>query len=442
MPEIFYAFIDPKEEYQIDITRLPWDARAAESLISTALLLLAIFSLHWVRARVSFWAAACLFVTLIVPAVVIGPLVHSESQWPIVEINVVLVSCYMCFVIISGYVEITFVRFWGAVVGGHVEGEGTVKSSQGHVLDWALLAALLLVLLAVVMTLGFNVNLNEGLEDIYVVRLQMRDADLGFLAYAGNWAIVVTPSLLYGMLAKNRSRLMLAVALAMAIETLMLVSTSTKVGIWHALIPLSYFVLQPLDHRTRVLAIVGALVAIVLVFPTIGELFPSVSTVFQGVPRRVFYATGFLHGFALEMFSEFPAFGFQDLLSYFTGDVVETRYTYIFGAFVGTGYDSNANVNFLADGYINGRYAGMIGVTIVAATTVGIFAGLSIVSRSLIGVLFLIAMGQAYAESAVQQVYLTGGVLIMMLFLAGRALLMSRVQEHEEVPLANSSVLR
>jgi hypothetical protein len=109
-------------------------------------------------------------------------------------------------------------------------------------------------------------------------------------------------------------------------------------------------------------------------------------------------------------------------LSFFTGDSVETRYTFIFGTLVGSGYESNANVGFLTDGFVNGRVFGMIAVGTAAAVTIGVLAGLSVISRSLMGLLYLINLSQVYAEAAIQQVLLTGGALIVFVVLTLRTI--------------------
>lgn len=426
MPEIFYSYVDPNEEYQLVVIPLSLAQQAGTIVVNSVLLLVCVWSLDWLKNRLSFWIAAALFATLVVPAVVVGPLVYRETPWSIVEVNVLVTLCFLGFSALSGYVE-------GWVAGSRYSAEVVAPPGVSSVaplpdrqlVDWALLAALLIGGFVVVFNLGFNVNLWEGLDEVYVVRLMLREADLGVVGYLSNWAIVLAPCILYGIFGGRAWGIVAALAASLLFETTMLISTSSKVGIWHAILPLFFFLARPFDHRTKVALLVCGLFVVAVVLPFVGELFPELELVFKGVPRRVFYATGFLHGLAIETFAPLPPLGFQDVLAYFTGDSVAIRYTYLLGLFSGLSEGANANVNFLADGYVNGRFAGMIAVAVVAALTAGLVAGLSAITQSTIGTLFLISLGQQYAETAAQQVYLTGGVLIMLAFLAARVVLRS-----------------
>jgi hypothetical protein len=426
MPEIFYSYVDPNEEYQLVVNPLSFGAHAATTVVNSALLLLCVWSFDWVKGRLSFWIATTLFATMVVPAVVVGPLVYRETPWTIVEVNVLVAVCFVGFVALTGYVESLIARRRYSEVGGTSGGLSIleVHLPDRQLVDWALLAALLVGGFIVVFNLGFNVNIREGLDDVYVVRLLLRDADLGLVGYLSNWAIVLAPCILYGILGGRPWGVLAALVASLLFETAMLVSTSSKVGIWHAVLPLFFFLLRSFDHRTRVSLFLCGLFVVTVVLPFVGDMFPELELIFKGVPRRVFYATGFLHGLGIEIFAQMPPLGFQDVRSYFTGEIVPIRYTYLLGLLSGLSEGANANVGFLTDGYVNGRYLGMIAVTVVAALTAGLIAGLAAVSRSTIGTLFLIGLGQQYAETAVQQVYLTGGVLIVLAFLATRATLL------------------
>jgi hypothetical protein len=285
------------------------------------------------------------------------------------------------------------------------------------VLDFALLPLIGVGLVLVVSTIGLNVDLQRGLDDVYSARDYLRDVQLGFVGYVSNWLIVIAPSVIYGILCGGPLQLVLAAASALGLETVMLMSTSARGGLWMALLPPFYFVLRRFAFQTRVALYLLGLFVVVVGLPLAGAATGNFESVLLTVPRRAFYVPGMLHGLAFETFSTLPPLDFVDLTSRFTGEVVQFRYTFVLGLAAGLGGESNANVSFMADAYVNARYFGMILITCVVGMTIGVMAGLAAAASSTMGVLFLIALAQQYAETAFQQVYLTGGMVAVAGFL-------------------------
>lgn len=422
MPEVFFNNIDPKEEYQVGVASLTLNERLFDGALNFGLLAVSVWALRRVHGQICFWACITLLTSAVIPGVVIGPLMHLESRSAIFEMNVVLTACFVGFVFACGLVERVATRIWQpSATEHHVALDDMEFLANRRPLDFAMLGAVMVGAATVVFALGINVDLSAGMDDVYVVRLFLRDVDLGLLGYIFPWVVFLGPAVIYGILGTKPLHIFAAFVLSQGVATVILMSTSVKVGIWVAVLPLLFFALRRYDFLTRMVYLICGLFVVTVVLPLIGSLDEDLQVVFEAVPRRVYYVPGVLHGLGVEIFRGLPPFGFQDLISRFTGEIVQLRYTYILGSLSGYGEQTNANVHFLLDGYINARSLGMVGVTVVAGITVGLLSALVALSRSTIGVLYVLIVGQLYAETAFQQVYLTGGVALMAIFLLVRA---------------------
>ena len=421
MPFVFVEFLDLNEEYQVALAHLTFDEQITIAVAGMVLLAWSVAALWFVRNKLSFWPAIYLLGAMIVPDLTIAPRLYKGDEWDLIELNTVMVGCFVMLVWLSGLVEGTVVRRLG-------DSSPTPPAPDRSILDFSLIPLIAVGLVVVVGAVGLNVDLQRGLEDVYSAREYLRDFQLGFVGYVSNWLIVVAPSAIYGILSGSPLQLIAAAACSLGLETVMLMATSARAGLWLALLPLFYFLLRKFDFQTRVVLYLAGLLAVTVGLPFLGAVTGDFESVLLTVPRRAFYVPGILHGLAFDIFSTLPPLEFVDLISRFTGEVVQFRYTFLLGLSVGIGEGANANVSFMADAYVNARYLGMILVSGVVGITIGVMAGLAGASRSTTGVLFLIALAQQYAETAFQQVYLTSGLVVVAGLLVIRLITTRRSQ--------------
>lgn len=376
---------------------------------------ISLLPLLWLRAldqRPSKALYTYLMFSIMLPSVIF---LVTNDYMTVADRNFRAVFCVFCFFVIylqyyAHPLKMNPIRHQSSIGWGLVLGVATLGSAYVFLLNPSALA-------------------NLRIFDVYEQRLDLRDAvNAGTFnrlnVYLTNWmGMAFAPFLAaYGIYTRRYRYVVLSVVMAFIAFA---VSTHKSV-LFTTLIVVVFAVSMHLSKRFAILPktiplnVAFVIISTFLIVPFAIDLFlgrGALMTVVSGF--RMFVNNGFLTSIYFEFFGE------QDMLLYadsFLRGIVDNPHDMSYARRVGdyvTNYDSrnNANANFLADGYVNLGYAGMVFSSLQLGFVLWLMDSLARGRNAVMVACVILPAGLVFSNVPIHTGLVSNGIAVCMLLL-------------------------
>lgn len=376
---------------------------------------ISLLPLLWLRAldkRPSKALYTYLMFSIMLPSVIF--LVTNDNM-TVADRNFRAVFCVFCFFVIylqyyAHPLKMRPIRYQGTIGWSLVLGVATLGSAYVFLLNPSALA-------------------NLRIFDVYEQRLDLRDAvNAGTFnrlnVYLTNWmGMAIAPFLAaYGIYTRRYRYVVLSVVMAFiafAVSTHKSVLFTTLIVVVFAIsMQLSKrFALLP---KTTPLNVAFVVIAIFLVVPFATDMFLNRGAVVTAVTS---FRLSLNNGYLTSIYFEF--FGDQDMLLYadsFLRGIVDNPHDLSYSRRVGnylTNYDSrnSANANFLADGYVNLGYAGMVFSSLQLGLVLWLMDSLARGRNAVMVACVILPAGLVFSNVPIHTGLVSNGIAVCMLLL-------------------------
>jgi hypothetical protein len=368
----------------------------------------------WIRssARISVVLYVYLYLSVLVPSVLF---VTTNEQMEGITRHIKALFCVFCF---------------GVIYLGCITRTGRFKRiHQQEKIGWWFVGALAVLGSLYLLVTNLGAFQNVQFIEVYERRLELRDRiSAGTFSrinvYLTNWmGIAIAPFLVaYGIYSKKRWYVAAAFAVAFvafAVSTHKTVFFSTAIVLLFAL-SLRFATRLGLNDRSyhvniAIVAVFGFLMISILIDLVLQR--GSVMTFL--VPFRMFLNNGYLTSVYLEFFQDQDMLFYSDsFMSRFISSAFDQSYSIRVGDYIGR-YDTrnNANANFLADGYANIGYVGMVFASLQLAFVLWLMDTLAKGRLKAMAVCVILPAGLIFANGPVHTALSSSGVFVSILLL-------------------------
>jgi len=249
--------------------------------------------------------------------------------------------------------------------------------------------------------------------DVYSFREEYdKIGNSGFFGYLNNWVVKIFTTLLFAWaLSKNKRILMLISVLLIILLYILTGHKSNLQGLF--LVPLFYFLFFKVK-KIDIFILISFLFLLVISI-LIGFYYDMIPSL---IIRRLIFIPAQLNFIYLEFFSthEF-AYWANSIMKYFIAYPYDTNLAHVIGEYIGHPKE-NANTGFIASGYAQAGYIGIIIYTFVAVVILNIINTIAVrIDKYIVMSIVFIPIEVLYTSSDLLTTLLTHGLLISIITL-------------------------